>query len=46
MEEVERRLRVAEGELAARPEFGHVVVNDHLEEALEQLTEIVTRELG
>ena len=46
VEEVERRLRVAEGELAAQPEFGHVVVNDHLEEALEQLTEIVTRELG
>ena len=46
LEEVERRLRVAEGELAAQPEFGHVVVNDHLEEALEQLTEIVTRELG
>ena len=45
-EEVERRLRVAEGELAAQPEFGHVVVNDRLEEALEQLTEIVSRELG
>jgi guanylate kinase len=45
-EEVERRLRVAEGELAAQPEFGHVVVNDRLEEALEQLTDIVTRELG
>ena len=46
VEEVERRLRVAEGELAAQPEFGHVVVNDHLEEALEQLTEIVTEGLG
>jgi guanylate kinase len=45
-EEVERRLRVAEGELAAQPEFGHVVVNDRLEEALEQLTEIVTGGLG
>jgi guanylate kinase len=44
-EEVERRLLVAEGELAAQPEFGHVVVNDRLEEALERLTEIVTREL-
>jgi len=43
--EVERRLRVAEGELAAQPEFGHVVVNDCLDEALEQLTEIVTRGL-
>ena len=46
LEEVERRLRVAEGELAAQPEFGHVVVNDHLEKALEQLTEIVSRELA
>ena len=46
VEEVERRLRVAEGELAAQPEFAHVVVNDRLEEALEQLTEIVSRELG
>ena len=46
VEEVERRLLVAEGELAAQPEFGHVVVNDHLEEALEQLTEIVTEGLG
>jgi guanylate kinase len=46
VEEVERRLRVAEGELAAQPEFGHVVVNDRLEEALDQLAEIVTRELG
>ena len=46
LEEVERRLRVAEGELAAQPEFGHVVVNDRLEEALEQLSEIVTRGLG
>jgi guanylate kinase len=45
VEEVERRLRVAGGELAAQPEFGHVVVNDRLEAALEQLTEIVTQEL-
>jgi guanylate kinase len=44
-EEVERRLRVAEGELAAQPEFGHVVVNDRLEDALEQLTAIVAAEL-
>jgi guanylate kinase len=39
--EVERRLRVAEQELAARPEFEHVVVNDRLEDAIEQLTSIV-----
>ena len=45
-EEVERRLRVAEGELAAQPEFTHVVVNDRLEDALEQLTAIVAHELS
>jgi guanylate kinase len=44
-EEVERRLRVAEQELAAKPEFGHVVVNDRLDEALGQLTAIVSCEL-
>ena len=44
-EEVERRLRVAEQELTAQPEFAHVVVNDRLEDALEQLTEIVSAEL-
>jgi guanylate kinase len=44
-EEVERRLRVAEQELAAQPEFGHVVVNDRLEDALERLTAIVGAEL-
>jgi guanylate kinase len=40
-EEVERRLRVAEQELAAQPEFAHVVVNDRLEDALAQLVQIV-----
>ncbi|MFI4985039.1 MAG: guanylate kinase [Solirubrobacterales bacterium] len=44
-EEVERRLRVAEEELAAQPEFGHVVVNDRLEDAIERLTAIVAAEL-
>jgi guanylate kinase len=39
--EVERRLRVAEQELAAQPEFAHVVVNDRLDEALDRLTSIV-----
>jgi guanylate kinase len=39
--EVERRLLVAEQELAAQPEFGHVVINDRLEHAVEQLTAIV-----
>jgi guanylate kinase len=44
--EVERRLQVAERELAAQPEFRHVVVNDRLEDALDQLTEIVERKLA
>jgi guanylate kinase len=44
-DEVERRLRVAEQELAAQPEFAHVVVNDRLDEALERLTGIVEGEL-
>jgi guanylate kinase len=43
--EVERRLRVAEEELTAQPEFAHVVVNDRLEHALDQLTAIVAGEL-
>jgi guanylate kinase len=45
-EEVERRLRVAEEELAAQSEFGHVVVNDRLEEAVERLAEIVRSSLN
>jgi guanylate kinase len=45
-EEVERRLRVAEAELAAQPEFAHVVVNDDLEDALEKLTGIVAGRIG
>jgi guanylate kinase len=44
-EEVERRLRVAEQELAAQPEFAHVVVNDRLDEALSQLSAVVAGEL-
>ena len=40
-EEVERRLRVAEEELAAREEFAHVVVNDRLEDAVAHLEGIV-----
>jgi guanylate kinase len=40
-EKIERRLRVAESEIAAQSEFGHVVVNDSFERALEQLDAIV-----
>ena len=39
--EVERRLGVAERELRAREEFEHVVVNDRLEDAIEELSSIV-----
>jgi guanylate kinase len=45
-EEVERRLGVAERELAAQPEFAHVVVNDRLDESLGQLTAIVAGALA
>jgi guanylate kinase len=44
--EVERRLRVAEQELQAQPEFGYVVVNDRLDDAITELTAIVARELA
>jgi guanylate kinase len=44
-EEVERRLAVAEQELAARAEFEHVVVNERLGEAVEELAAIVTASL-
>jgi guanylate kinase len=45
-EEVERRLRVAEEEMAAQDEFGHVVVNDRLEDAADRLVEIVLSSLN
>jgi guanylate kinase len=45
-EEVERRLQVAEKELAAQSEFGHVVVNDRLEDAVEELAGIVAPALN
>jgi guanylate kinase len=40
-EEVDARLETAERELEAQPEFAHVVVNDRLEEATDQLASIV-----
>jgi len=43
--EVEARLRTAEGELEAQPEFAHVVVNDRLEQATDELAGIVAAEL-
>jgi len=44
-EQVDARLRTAEQELGAQSEFEHVVVNDRLEEATEELAEIVSRAL-
>jgi guanylate kinase len=45
-EQVARRLRVAEEELQAADEFQHVVVNDRLDEAVDQLAAIVRGTLG
>jgi guanylate kinase len=44
-EQVDERLRTAELELEAQPEFEHVVVNDRLEEATDEVVEIVSRAL-
>jgi guanylate kinase len=40
-DQVDARLRTAETELEAQPEFGHVVVNDRLEQATDDLVGIV-----
>jgi guanylate kinase len=40
-EQVEERMRTAELELDARAEFAHVVVNDELDRALQELIQIV-----
>jgi guanylate kinase len=45
-EQVAERLRTAERELAAQPEFAHVVVNDRLEQATDELAEVVRRALA
>jgi guanylate kinase len=45
-EQIEQRLRTAEQELEARPEFAHVVVNDRLEQATEELARIVQTALA
>ena len=44
-EQIAQRLEAAERELAARAEFGHVVVNDRLEEATDALVAIVAGHL-
>lgn len=45
-EAIERRLRVAEEELAAQPEFAHVIVNDDFEQAANELEATVRSELS
>lgn len=42
-EQIDRRLAVAQDELAAQPEFPVVVVNDRLTDAIEELTAVVQR---
>jgi guanylate kinase len=41
-EAIERRLKVAEEELAAQNEFEHVVINDEVAHAVDQLDAIIT----
>jgi guanylate kinase len=45
-EQVEQRLRTAERELEAQSEFAHVVVNDDLDRATDELVAIVSAALG
>jgi guanylate kinase len=45
-EQIEERLHTAQRELRARSEFGHVVVNDRLERATDELAAIVQSELA
>jgi guanylate kinase len=44
--QVDERLRSARQELEAQREFGHVIVNDRLEQAIEELAQVVQRELA
>ncbi|MFZ0091425.1 MAG: guanylate kinase [Solirubrobacteraceae bacterium] len=45
-EDIEQRLRTAEDELRAQREFSHVVVNDRLQDAADELTRIVGARLA
>jgi guanylate kinase len=44
--QVQERLQTAARELSSRTEFGHVVVNDRLEDAIQELVAIVGGALG
>jgi guanylate kinase len=45
-QQVDERLHTAERELEAQPEFAHVVVNDRLERATDELVRIVRAAMG
>jgi guanylate kinase len=45
-DQIERRLAVAADELAARDEFEHVIVNDRLDEAVQELVRLVATMCG
>jgi guanylate kinase len=45
-EEIERRLARAREELAARPEFKHVIENDDLDRATQELVHLAARVVG
>jgi guanylate kinase len=45
-EQIARRLEAAESELAAQSEFGHVVINDDRDRALEELVELAATIYG
>jgi guanylate kinase len=40
-EQVDERLRTADQELEAQPEFAHVIINDRLEQATDELVDVV-----
>ena len=45
-EQVDRRLEVARGELDAQSEFSHVIVNDSLDRAADELIRLVRAQMG
>jgi guanylate kinase len=44
--QIDRRLEVAEGELEAKSEFRHVIMNDRLDRAADELARLIERESG